>query len=369
MFRDKRRVVEHQVVENNNITNYDVCFKEHTAALKQDIKSFRKIDRLNIQYMKQLGGGNFGVVFLGKCKGLENGEESTLVAVKTLKEESSNTAVQDFIQEAKLLHRFDHPHIVCFHGVCMEELPYYLVFEYMDQGDLCQFLRMHGSSAQRCYNPPNAFRDRTPSTVSTDSASLGVTQLLDICKQVASGMAYLESEKHIHRDLSCRNCLIKTGMIVKVADFGMAQKLYAGDYIRINGQVVLPIRWMSPESIVYGTFSSQSDVWSFGVVVWEVFSFALQPYWGFANSDVTDMVRRGKLLLKPVACPENLFSFIKESCWHQEPSQRLTFADLLAALGTFRLSDSDSSDFSADMFDDNDATVFDDVCDDTNKED
>ena len=154
--------------------------------------------------MQRLGDGNFGVVFLGKCKGLESDEGSTLVAVKTLKEESSTVAIWDFINEAKLLHRFRHEHIVSFYGVCMEELPYYLVFEYMDQGDLCEFLRMHSSSAQRCY-------------------SLGVIQLLEVCKQVASGMAYLESKRHIHRDLACRNCLIKTGMTVKVADFGMAK--------------------------------------------------------------------------------------------------------------------------------------------------
>ena len=178
--------------------------------------------------MQRLGDGNFGVVFLGKCKGLESDEGSTLVAVKTLKEESSTVAIWDFINEAKLLHRFRHEHIVSFYGVCMEELPYYLVFEYMDQGDLCEFLRMHSSSAQRCY-------------------SLGVIQLLEVCKQVASGMAYLESKRHIHRDLACRNCLIKTGMTVKVADFGMAKKLYASDYVRIEGRADLPIRWMAPE--------------------------------------------------------------------------------------------------------------------------
>ena len=98
--------------------------------------------------------------------------------------------------------------------------------------------------------------------------------------------------------LACRNCFINTGMTVKVGNFGMAQKLYASDYVRVCGQVVLPIRWMAPESIIYGIFSLQSDVWSFGVVVWEVFSFALQPYFGLANGDITDMILCGKLLCK-----------------------------------------------------------------------
>ena len=345
-------------MQDNNLYS-----QELSVRLEQEVESFRAIERSSIQYMKQLGGGNFGVVFLGKCKGLEHDEGSTLVAVKTLKEDSSNVAIWDFINEAKLLRRFQHEHIVGFHGVCMEELPYYLVFEYMDQGDLRTFLRMHSSSAQRRYNPPSAFRNRA-STVSTDSASLGVTQLLHMCKQVASGMAYIESEKHIHCDLACRNCLIKTGMTVKVADFGMARQLHASDYVRVEGCLQLPIRWMAPESIMYGMFSSKSDVWSFGVVVWEVFSFAMQPYWGLSNGDVTDMIRQDQLLGKPEGCPENIFSMIKDSCWNREPSQRLTFANLVEHLDRLRLSDLDSSDFSTDIIDDND-----DACDDSNKED
>ena len=100
----------------------------------------------------------------------------------------------------------------------------------------------------------------------------------------------------------------------------MAQKLSTSDYVRIEGQVELAIRWMAPESRMYGTFSLKSDVWSFGVVVWEVFSFALQPYGGLTDCDVTDMIRRGELLCKPEGCPDNIFSIVKDSCWHWEPS-------------------------------------------------
>ena len=115
---------------------------------------------------------------------------------------------------------------------------------------------------------------------------------------------------------------------------------------------------------MHGTFSSKSDVWSFGVVVWEVFSFAMQPYWGLSNGDFIDMIRQDQLLGKPEGCPENIFSMIKDSCWHSEPSQRLTFANLVEELDRLRLSDLDSSDFSTDIIDDND-----DACDDSNKED
>ena len=316
-----------------------------SPAMSQITKSFRKIDKSKIKYIRQLGQGNFGVVFQGECDWIEDGYDGggpTKVAVKTLKQESSKETVEDFIREAKLLHGFDDPHIVEFFGVCMEDMPFYMVFEYMDQGDLCQFLRTHSSSTQRRYNPP-MHRERISSSVSTDSATLGTTQLLDICKQIAKGMAYLESKNHIHRDLACRNCLVRTGMIVKIADFGMSQNLYSRDYYRVSGEVSLPVRWMPPESIIYGTFSTKGDVWSFGVVVWEVFSFGMQPYWGFPNDAVVDMLRRGKLLEKPESCPDKLYSMIKEGCWATYENERTSFAQLDQSLANLRLSDSDMS--------------------------
>jgi hypothetical protein len=328
----------------------------------QNTKSFRKIDKSKIKYVRQLGQGNFGVVFQGECDWIEDGYDAggpTKVAVKTLKQESSREAIEDFIREAKLLHGFDHPHIVEFFGVCMDDMPFYMVFEYMDQGDLCQFLRTHSSSTQRRYNPP-IYRERISSSVSTDSATLGATQLLDMCKQIAKGMAYLESKNHIHRDLACRNCLVRTGMIVKIADFGMSQNLYSKDYYRVSGEVSLPVRWMPPESIIYGTFSTKGDVWSFGVVMWEIFSFGMQPYWGYPNDTVVDMLRRGKLLEKPDSCPDKLYSLIKDGCWKTYENERTSFAALDRSLADFRLSDSDISitideDMPSDVFDDVDS--------------
>ena len=316
-------------------------------------KSFRKIDKSKIKYIKQLGQGNFGIVFQGECDRIQNNEGGgpTKVAVKTLKPESSKEDIQNFVSEAKLLHGFDHPHVVEFYGVCMEEMPYYIVFEYMDQGDLCQFLRDHSSTAQRRYNPP-VFHDRRSSSSSNDSTSLGTTELLDMCKQICNGMAYLEYKNHIHRDLASRNCLVKTGMMVKIADFGMSQNLYSRDYYRVSGEACLPVRWMPPESIIYGTFSSKGDVWSFGVVVWEVFSFGMQPYWGISNDAVVEMIRRGKLLDKPDSCPDKVYELILSGCWRMYESERMSFAALDHTLKKFRLSDSNSSMAS---FDDEDA--------------
>ena len=310
---------------------------------------FRKIQKSKIRYVREIGQGNFGTVFLGECDWIkrnnsedEVGGESLKVAVKTHKNDCSAAVVDEFVREARILHQFNHPHIVEFYGVCMEELPFYMVFEYMEQGDLCEFLRTHSSSSQRRYNPPISGRRRISSSVSNDSATLGTTDLLDICKQIASGMAYLESEKHIHRDLAARNCLVSNGLIIKIADFGMSQNLYSKDYYRVSGEASLPVRWMPPEAIVYGTFSAKGDVWAFGVVVWEVFSFGLQPYWGHTNEAVIDMVRKGKLLEKPDNCPDKLFALVRDSCWGMDEVDRFSFKLLDEELHNFRLSDSDS---------------------------
>ena len=305
------------------------------------IETFPQYDKSQIKYMKQLGQGNFGIVFQGKAEGIVEGEE-TIVAVKTLKEESSSEALENFVHEAKLMFSFDHPNIIKIHGVCMHDLPYYMIFEYMDKGDLVQFLRGSASSLQKRFLNPFSLRSRTESTLSNDSALLSSTQLIDICRQVSAGMEYLEEQKHIHRDLACRNCLLRsnqTGLTVKIGDFGMSQTLYTKDYYRVNGQAVLPVRWMSPEAVVYGKFSTAGDVWSFGIVMWEVFSFALQPYYGISNEEVTEAIRRGRTLQTPHDCPPKIYAIMKD-CWNMDAAARPSFAELHQMLKDFRMSES-----------------------------
>jgi len=291
------------------------------------VERFTHIAKSKITYLKQLGQGNFGVVFQGKTEGLVEGEEETIVAVKTLKEE---TALESFIHEAKLMFSFNHPNIIKIYGVCIADLPYFMVVEYMDKGDLAQFLRSSGSSFHRRLLDPFATRSRTESTLSNDPSSLSTSQLLDICKQIAAGMEYLAEKNHVHRDLACRNCLVKSsseGLIVKICDFGMSHNLYAQDYYRVRGQAILPVRWMSPEAVVYGKFSTAGDVWSFGVVMWEVFSFAMQPYFGTSNEEVTKAIRRGDTLSRPVDCPHKIYEMMKD-CWNMIPAERPSFSEL-----------------------------------------
>ena len=291
-------------------------------------ESFLLIPKETIKYVSQLGQGNFGIVYKGKTVALGEGDEEIEVAVKTLKKDASSEVRSDFIEEAKLMFGFSHPNILKIFGVCMSDFPYLMVFEYMDEGDLTQFLRSRASSSHRRLLYPFSYRSRTESSYSDDPSSLSKTQLLHICKQVAAGMAYLASLNHVHRDLACRNCLVNKSMTVKIGDFGMSRKLYSKDYYRINGQVVLPVRWMSPEALIYGKFSVEGDVWSFGVVMWEVFSYAIQPYYGISNEEVTEAIRRGRTLKIPEDCPSEVYDLMKE-CWSMDSQSRPDFDELL----------------------------------------
>ena len=311
------------------------------ARLQPAIDTFPKLDRSKVQYVKELGKGNFGVVFLGKVDRLKEGEGEVMVAVKTLREETSE-ALENFVSEAKTMFAFDHPNIVKIHAVCMKEVPYYMVFEYMDKGDLAHFLQENASSSQKRKNPFGV-HERTESSLSNNPPQLCCEQLADMCRQIASGMDYLSKKNHIHRDLACRNCLVSSPLNIKIGDFGMSQKLYTRDYYRVNGKAVLPIRWMSPEAVVYGKFTTQSDVWSFGVVMWEVWSFAMQPYYGVTNEEVTQLVRKGKHLDVPADCPEKIYEIMTE-CWSMDPACRPTFSELHDMLANYHFSTSTDED-------------------------
>nr|KAF6315068.1 neurotrophic receptor tyrosine kinase 2 [Myotis myotis] len=148
-----------------------------------------------------------------------------------------------------------------------------MVFEYMKHGDLNKFLRAHGPDAVLMAegNPP---------------AELTQSQMLHIAQQIAAGMVYLASQHFVHRDLATRNCLVGENLLVKIGDFGMSRDVYSTDYYRVGGHTMLPIRWMPPESIMYRKFTTESDVWSLGVVLWEIFTYGKQPWYQLSNNEV-----------------------------------------------------------------------------------
>uniref|UniRef100_A0A2K6MVR6 Tyrosine-protein kinase receptor n=1 Tax=Rhinopithecus bieti TaxID=61621 RepID=A0A2K6MVR6_RHIBE len=277
------------------------------------------IKRRDIVLKWELGEGAFGKVFLAECHNLLPEQDKMLVAVKALKE-VSESARQDFQREAELLTMLQHQHIVRFFGVCTEGRPLLMVFEYMRHGDLNRFLRSHGPDAKLLVGG----EDVAP-------GPLGLGQLLAVASQVAAGMVYLAGLHFVHRDLATRNCLVGQGLVVKIGDFGMSRDIYSTDYYRVGGRTMLPIRWMPPESILYRKFTTESDVWSFGVVLWEIFTYGKQPWYQLSNTEAIDCITQGRELERPRACPPEVYAIMR-GCWQREPQQRHSIKDVHARL-------------------------------------
>ncbi|KAM6473730.1 BDNF/NT-3 growth factors receptor isoform 7-T8 [Liasis olivaceus] len=275
------------------------------------------IKRHNIVLKRELGEGAFGKVFLAECYNLCPEQDKILVAVKTLKDASDN-ARKDFHREAELLTNLQHEHIVKFYGVCVEGDPLIMVFEYMKHGDLNKFLRAHG---------PDAVLMAEGSRL----AELTQSQMLHIAQQIAAGMVYLASQHFVHRDLATRNCLVGENLLVKIGDFGMSRDVYSTDYYRVGGHTMLPIRWMPPESIMYRKFTTESDVWSLGVVLWEIFTYGKQPWYQLSNNEVIECITQGRVLQRPRTCPKEVYDLML-GCWQREPHMRLNIKDIHSLL-------------------------------------
>ncbi|XP_019624137.1 PREDICTED: NT-3 growth factor receptor-like [Branchiostoma belcheri] len=301
--RDSLRLSRLHVVENPNY------FRDSKELV------IRHIQRDTIHFVGELGEGAFGRVYLGKCEKLNADEDSSLVAVKTLKDMGVEDARKDFDREAELLTNMQHENIVKFYGVCTEGEPWLMIFEYMENGDLNNYLRSHG--------PDAAFLIKNPAT----HKELSVVDLLQISVQVAAGVEYMASQHFVHRDLATRNCLVGENLVVKIGDFGMSRDIYSTDYYRVGGHTMLPVRWMPPESVLYRKFTIESDIWSFGVVLWEIFTFGKQPWYELANHEVIECITSGRLLACPRGCPRNVRALML-GCWKKTPVQRTNIQDI-----------------------------------------
>jgi len=284
-----------------------------------------------VRFQQDLGEGAFGKVYKGELMHSDGmsthrsfASDSLIspggvvpIAIKTLKSNANMKTQQDFRREVELMSELRHPNIVCLLGIVTREQPQCMLFEYMAQGDLHEFLVAHSPS---CDTSASGSDDETIS-------NLEQSDFLYIATQIAAGMEYLSSHHYVHRDLAARNCLISDNLVVKISDFGLSRDIYSTDYYRVQGKSLLPVRWMPPEAILYGKFTIESDVWSFGVVLWEIYSFGLQPYYGYNNQDVIDMVRSRQLLSCPSECPSRIYSLMIE-CWSEVPLRRPTFPEM-----------------------------------------
>ncbi|XP_073995280.1 muscle, skeletal receptor tyrosine protein kinase-like [Rhodnius prolixus] len=267
------------------------------------------LSRDSLTFSHVIGEGCFGKVYKGQLH-LESGIIET-VAVKVLKDTATKEAEEDFMREVEIMASFQHSNILSLLGVVFKEpgKSPWMVFEFMSHGDLTEVLR----SNSRTFWKTNA-----------DIPRLSKESLLHIAKQIASGMQYLAGQHFVHRDLACRNCLMGDNLTVKIADFGMSRDVYTCDYYKVGGSRLLPIRWMSPESITYGRFTLESDVWSFGVVLWEIYSLGKQPYFGHSNEEVVRLILQGIMLIAPEDTPMGICNLMR-LCWKSEPKDRISF--------------------------------------------
>ncbi|XP_044887337.1 tyrosine-protein kinase BTK isoform X2 [Mauremys mutica] len=253
-----------------------------------------EIDPKDLTFLKELGTGQFGVVKHGKWRGQFD------VAIKMIREGSMSE--DEFIEEAKVMMNLSHEKLVQLYGVCTKQRPIFIITEYMAKGCLLSYLR----ETRGRFQP---------------------SELLEMCKDVCEAMEYLESKQFLHRDLAARNCLVNDQGIVKVSDFGLSRYVLDDEYTSSMGSK-FPVRWSPPEVLLYSKFSSKSDVWAFGVLMWEVYSLGKMPYERFNNSETTEHVTQGLRLYRPQLASERVYA-IMYSCWHEKADERPTFRVLL----------------------------------------
>uniref|UniRef100_A0A8D0Q976 Tyrosine-protein kinase n=1 Tax=Sus scrofa TaxID=9823 RepID=A0A8D0Q976_PIG len=254
---------------------------------------------------EQIGRGNFGEVFSGRLRA-----DNTLVAVKSCRETLPPDLKAKFLQEARILKQYSHPNIVRLIGVCTQKQPIYIVMELVQGGDFLTFLR-------------------------TEGARLRMKTLLQMVGDAAAGMEYLESKCCIHRDLAARNCLVTEKNVLKISDFGMSREEADGVYAASGGLRQVPVKWTAPEALNYGRYSSESDVWSFGILLWEAFSLGASPYPSLSNQQTREFVEKGGRLPCPELCPDAVFRLM-EQCWAYEPGQRPNFSTIYQELQSIR---------------------------------
>ncbi|XP_030634662.1 ephrin type-A receptor 2a [Chanos chanos] len=269
------------------------------------LKFATEIHPNHVTKQKVIGAGEFGEVFRGLLKVPGRGEVA--VAIKTLKPGYTEKQRQDFLSEASIMGQFSHQNIIRLEGVVTKFKHAMIITEYMENGALDSFLKDHDEE-------------------------FSSYQLLGMLSGIAAGMKYLSDMNYVHRDLAARNILVNGNLECKVSDFGLSRVLEdfpEGTYTTTGGKI--PIRWTAPEAIACRKFTSASDVWSFGIVMWEVMSYGERPYWEMSNQEVMKAINEAFRLPAPMGCPAAVYQLMLE-CWMQDRSKRPRFVDIVNRL-------------------------------------
>ncbi|XP_040824772.1 leukocyte tyrosine kinase receptor isoform X2 [Ochotona curzoniae] len=274
-----------------------------------------EISPANVTLLRALGHGAFGEVYEGLVIGLPGDSNPLQVAIKTLPELCSRQDELDFLMEALIISKFSHRNIVRCVGLSLRAAPRLILLELMSGGDMKSFLR---------HSRPHLGQP----------SPLVMQDLLQLAQDIAQGCHYLEENHFIHRDIAARNCLLScTGpsRVAKIGDFGMARDIYRASYYRKGGRALLPVKWMPPEAFLEGIFTPKTDSWSFGVLLWEIFSLGYMPYPGRTNQEVLDFVVAGGRMDPPRGCPGPVYRIMTQ-CWQHQPALRPSFASILERL-------------------------------------
>uniref|UniRef100_A0AAQ4QZ11 Fibroblast growth factor receptor n=1 Tax=Gasterosteus aculeatus aculeatus TaxID=481459 RepID=A0AAQ4QZ11_GASAC len=279
-------------------------------------------DRLTLG--KPLGEGCFGQVVMAEALGIDKDKtkDAVTVAVKMLKDDATEKDLSDLVSEMEMMKMIGkHKNIINLLGACTQEGPLYVIVEYASKGNLREYLR-----ARR---PPGMEYSYDIARVSDEQ--LTFKDLVSCTYQVARGMEYLASQKCIHRDLAARNVLVTESNFMKIADFGLARDVHNIDYYKKTTNGRLPVKWMAPEALFDRVYTHQSDVWSFGVLMWEIFTLGGSPYPGIPVEELFKLLKEGHRMDKPGNCTNELYMMMKD-CWHAISSHRPTFKQLVEDL-------------------------------------
>ncbi|XP_062989230.1 proto-oncogene tyrosine-protein kinase receptor Ret [Elgaria multicarinata webbii] len=300
--------------------------------------------RKNLVLGKTLGEGEFGKVVKATAFRLKGKAGYTTVAVKMLKENASQSELRDLYSEFNLLKQVNHPHVIKLYGACSQDGPLYLIVEYAKYGSLRSFLRESrkvgpsyvGSDANR----NSSYLDNP------DERALTMGDLISFAWQISRGMQYLAEMKLVHRDLAARNVLVAEGRKMKISDFGLSRDVYEEDSYVKRSKGRIPVKWMAIESLFDHIYTTQSDVWSFGVLLWEIVTLGGNPYPGIAPERLFNLLKTGYRMEKPENCSEEMYNLMLR-CWKQEPDKRPTFAEISKELEKMMVKSRDYLDLAA----------------------
>ncbi|XP_076368276.1 LOW QUALITY PROTEIN: tyrosine kinase receptor Cad96Ca-like [Tachypleus tridentatus] len=299
---------------------------ELTGIIPEDRKW--EFPRHHLRFLGILGEGCFGQVWKCEALNIDNKDGACIVAVKTLKEHASEKEKKDLLSELEVMKLLDpHPNVVTLWGCCTERDPLFVIMEYVMGGKLQSYLRE--SRAERFYG-----------NLHGTSRHLTSRDLTSFAYQVTKGMEYLSTKRIIHRDLAARNILVDENKTCKVADFGFARDVIVNHVYERKSEGRLPIRWMAPESLFDNIFTTKTDVWSFGILMWEIVTLGSTPYPGMAAAEVMRRVRDGYRLEKPDHCKREMYN-IMHYCWDSDPKERPSFSELVCLLDKLLISEHD----------------------------